>query len=186
MGQFREITVDWFSKLLSAFTGNRDETALTRGLKEAKAGRPDVAVQHYNGILERTADPDLRTRTLYNRALAYTALGNEEQAEADLKLILSVQKASSSLQASARDRLAPNRNGRRFIASPTPTSLLPCAPWPGTLISPCTANQPAEPRKSNRPRNAADGTFMSRPSNFSATEAMHVERAGHRTQFVHL
>jgi hypothetical protein len=94
------------SRLLALFSGGSDESRLKKGIEEAKAGRPEIAIEMYDALLAKSSDVELRSQTLLNRALAYSALSDDGQAERDLKLVLSTQQASDGVKSTAREKLA--------------------------------------------------------------------------------
>lgn len=85
----------------------RDDQMLLAGLAHAKADRPDEALKIYNKLLENTGtSPTTRARTLYNRAIAYSALKDDAKALADLEEVLKMRDVPDNVQTAARDRLA--------------------------------------------------------------------------------
>ena len=85
----------------------RSEDLLKQGLEHAKAHRPHKAIQLYNTLLdsEKTSD-ELRARALFNRALAHSALKDDERAAADLTQVLGMPALAENVYIAARSQLA--------------------------------------------------------------------------------
>jgi hypothetical protein len=85
----------------------RDEQLLLAALAHAKADRPDEALKIYNQLLSDSGtNATTRARTLYNRALAHSALKDDAKAIDDLEEVLKMPEVPDNVQTAARDRLA--------------------------------------------------------------------------------
>jgi hypothetical protein len=85
----------------------RDDQLLLAGLAHAKADRPDEALKIYNQLLKDSGtNATTRARTLYNRAIAYSALNEDAKAVADLEEVLKMPSVPDNVESAARDRLA--------------------------------------------------------------------------------
>ena len=94
-----------FSSLTSLFGGSED-ARLQQGLEHAKAGRPEKAIEIYNALLQKTSSDVVRARTLFNRALAHSAMHNDELAVKDLQDALASPNLPENVQSAARAQLA--------------------------------------------------------------------------------
>jgi tetratricopeptide (TPR) repeat protein len=93
-------------QFLSLFSGGTDGDRLKKGIDEAKAGRPEAAIVIYDRLVASSADADLRAQALFNRALAYSALGDDIQSENDLRSVMALNQASESVRNAAREKMA--------------------------------------------------------------------------------
>lgn len=98
----------FFSRLTSLFSARgRDDDRLVQALAHAKAGRPERAIEIYDALIASSAKGDvIRARALFNRALAYSAMKNDEQAIKDLREALASPNLPENVQAAARTQLA--------------------------------------------------------------------------------
>jgi hypothetical protein len=97
----------FFSQLLNLFSrSGRDDNRLKQGMDHAHANRPDKALDIYNAILNsKSTGPVVRARTLFNRALAYSALKNDVKAIADLEEVVASAAVPENEQTAARNQL---------------------------------------------------------------------------------
>jgi tetratricopeptide (TPR) repeat protein len=87
--------------------GGRDDQLLLEGLAHAKANRPEQALEIYNRLINsRDTSATTRARSLYNRALVYSALDKDNEAVADLEKVLAMPEAPENVQTAVRTRLA--------------------------------------------------------------------------------
>lgn len=94
-----------FANLFSK--SGREDQMLLAALAHAKADRPAEALEAYNKLLNNEAtNSTTRARALYNRALAHSALKNDDKALADLEELLKLPDVPDNVQNAARDRLA--------------------------------------------------------------------------------
>jgi tetratricopeptide (TPR) repeat protein len=98
--------------ILSRLTGllsksGRGEDSLQQAMKTAKDGHPAEAIAIYTRLIDSKGHTaDLRARALFNRALAYSSLKDDERAEADLAQVLTVPNLAENVQIAARSQLA--------------------------------------------------------------------------------
>jgi tetratricopeptide (TPR) repeat protein len=103
-----EIRMGFFSKIAGLFSrSSREENLLLEGVEHAKAKRPEKALEIYNSLLATpTLSATVRASALYNRAMAYSALDDDEKAVADLQKALALPGLPENVQSAARTRLA--------------------------------------------------------------------------------
>jgi hypothetical protein len=97
----------FFGQLLNLFSrAGRDDNRLKQGMDHAHANRPEKALDIYNEILNsKGIGPVVRARTLFNRALAHSALKNDVKAIADLEEVLATQAVPENVLTAARNQL---------------------------------------------------------------------------------
>ena len=100
--------MSFFSKLSGLFSrSSREENLLHEGVEHSKAKRSEKAIEIFNSLLATpTLSPTVRASALYNRALAYSALDQDDKALADLEKILSLPGCPDNVQTAARTRMA--------------------------------------------------------------------------------
>src|SRR5688500_1620814 len=109
----------YLSRLTNLFSRRgRDDESLLGGLKHAKAGRYNEAIEAYNSLIKAKSSTDsVRARALFNRALAHSAQKHDTLAVADLKEILLLPNVPDNVRASARSQLM--RVNKRSDQSPS-------------------------------------------------------------------
>lgn len=86
--------------------GGRDDNQLLEALEHAKAKRPDKALAIYNGLLAAPVTrPEVKARALFNRALAYSSLDQDDKALADLEKLLATPNIPENVQTAAKSQL---------------------------------------------------------------------------------
>ena len=100
--------MSFFSKLTGLFSrGARDDGLLLEAVEHAKAKRPEKAIEIYNGLLTSTStNATVRARALFNRALAHSAMDDDEKALADLQKVLTLPGLPENVQSAARAQIA--------------------------------------------------------------------------------
>jgi tetratricopeptide (TPR) repeat protein len=100
--------MSFFSKLAGLFSrGSREENSLLEGVEHAKGKRPEKALAIFNSLLTTTTiSPTVRASALYNRALAYSAMNDDDKALADLEKVLTLPGLPGNVQSAARTRMA--------------------------------------------------------------------------------
>lgn len=98
----------FFSRLAGLFSpGSRYESRLLEGVEHAKAKRPEKAIEIYNSILSSSKlNPTVKARSLFNRALAYSSMDDDEKALADLQKVLTLPGLPENVQSAARAQIA--------------------------------------------------------------------------------
>ena len=94
------------SSLTNLFNGGSEDSRLIKGMDLAKAGQPEKAIDIYNALMAKSSSDIIRARALFNRALAHSALKNDEQAIKDLQEVLVCQNLPENVQAAARSQMA--------------------------------------------------------------------------------
>jgi regulator of sirC expression with transglutaminase-like and TPR domain len=94
--------------------GSRDESLLLQGMTHAKANHPEQALPIYNRLLDApSTNTTTRARALFNRALAYSSLDQDDQALADLERVLTLPDLPENVQSATLAQLA--RVRRRHV-----------------------------------------------------------------------
>jgi hypothetical protein len=97
----------FFGQLANLFSrSGRDENRLRKGMDHAHAKRPAQAIAIYDSLLNcRGTSPTVRARTLFNRALAYSSMKNDQKAISDLEEVVSMSAAPENVLGAARNQL---------------------------------------------------------------------------------
>lgn len=100
--------MSFFSKLAGLFSrSSREENLLLQGVEHVKAKRPEKAVEIFNSLLATpTLGTTVRASALYNRALAYSALDEDDKAMDDLKKVLALPGCPDNVLTAAKTRMA--------------------------------------------------------------------------------
>ena len=94
-----------FSGLSSLFGGSEDARRV-KGMDLAKAGQPEKAIEIYNGLIKSSSSDVVKARALFNRALAHSAMKNDDLAAKDLQDVLASPNLPENVQSAARSQLA--------------------------------------------------------------------------------
>ena len=117
----------YFNWLTGRFS-NRGKamTLYRRGMARVKSQDHEGAIGDYTAMIGMLDTPaDMKAMALYNRALAYTATGEEPKAAEDLKLILAMQGALANVKTEARrllvrmQRRSESRGELAYRSAPT-------------------------------------------------------------------
>lgn len=100
--------MSFFNKLAGLFSrSSREENLLLEGVEQAKAKRPEKALEIFNSLLTTpTLSATVRASALYNRSMAYSAMNEDEKALADLQKVLTLPGLPDNVQSAARTRVA--------------------------------------------------------------------------------
>jgi tetratricopeptide (TPR) repeat protein len=100
--------MSFFSKLAGLFSrSSREESLLLEGVEHAKGKRPEKALEVFNSLLATTTlSSAVRASALYNRALAYSAMDEDDKAMADLQKVLALPGCPDNVQTAAKTRIA--------------------------------------------------------------------------------
>lgn len=95
------------SRLTGLFTrGGRDDNLLTQAMEHAKAKQPEKAIAVYSSLIDAGATrSEVKARALFNRALAYSSLDEDEKAIADLEHALAMPNIPENVQNAAKAQL---------------------------------------------------------------------------------
>ena len=98
----------FFSRLAGLFSrGAHEDGQLLQGMHYAKTKQPEKAIQIYDSLLTTSSlTPTVRARTLFNRALAYSSMSDDERALADLQKALALPGLPENVQSAARAQVA--------------------------------------------------------------------------------
>ncbi len=106
-----------FGRLANLFTSSgRSDNLLRQGMEHATANRPEQAIAIYDSLISsKSAGVVARSRALFNRALAHSAMKNDTQAISDLQEVVAMPGAPENVVTAARTQLirVRNRNERR-------------------------------------------------------------------------
>jgi tetratricopeptide (TPR) repeat protein len=99
--------MSFFSRLAGLFTrGGRDDSLLSQAMEHAKGKRPEKALAIYNSLIDAAGTrSEVKARALFNRALAYSSLNDDEQAIADLEQVLAMPNIPENVQNAAKSQL---------------------------------------------------------------------------------
>ena len=100
--------MSFFNKLAGLFSrSSREENLLLEGVEHVKAKRPEKALEVFNSLLATpTLSATVRASALYNRALAYSALDEDDKAMADLQKVLTLPGCPENVLTAAKTRSA--------------------------------------------------------------------------------
>jgi len=104
--------MSFFDRLTNFFSrGGRDDNLLRQGMDHASANRPEKAIAIYDSLVaSKSASPTVRSRALFNRALAHSSLKDDEKAIADLEQVMNMSDAPENVLTAARNQLIRVRN----------------------------------------------------------------------------
>jgi hypothetical protein len=91
---------------LSSIFGGSEDSRLLKALELAKSGKPEKAVDIYNTLLAKSTSDTVRARAMFNRALAHSAMQNDDAAIKDLQETLNMPNLPDNVQTAARSQLA--------------------------------------------------------------------------------
>lgn len=108
--------MSFFRRLSNFFSrAGRAENLMKEAMAHASADRPDQAIAIYDTLINsRSASATVRSRALFNRALAHSAQKNEAQAVADLEEASKMDGAPENVVAAARNQLIRIHNRTRM------------------------------------------------------------------------
>jgi hypothetical protein len=97
----------FFAHLANLFTRfGRDESRLKQAMDHAHAKRPDKAIAIYDALVHaKGTSAVVRSRALFNRALAYSSIKDDAKALADLKEVIAMPAAPENVVTAARTQL---------------------------------------------------------------------------------
>jgi len=90
----------------SLFGGGSEDSRLLKGVDLAKAGQPEKAIEIYNALIAKSSSDTVRARAKFNRALAHSAMKNDDLALKDLQEVLASPQLPENVQQAARSQLA--------------------------------------------------------------------------------
>ena len=104
-GGTKEMNV--FARLRSGLSRKfRAKWLYRRGMRRAKLGRHQAAIDDYTVVIEMVEAPgSLRAEALYNRALVYNAADRESDAISDLNRVMEMVETSERVMTEARRQL---------------------------------------------------------------------------------
>lgn len=99
--------MNFFSRLVGLLTRRgRDNDLLLQGVEHAKAKRPAQAIEIYTRLLDiPSTSPTVRGQALFNRALAYSSIKEDDKAMKDLQAVIAMRDIPENVQVAARERL---------------------------------------------------------------------------------
>jgi hypothetical protein len=95
------------NRLANLFSrSGRDENRLRQGMQHAHEKRPAEAIAIYDTLVEaRGSSVSVKARALFNRALAYSSLKEDNKALADLEEVIRLPGVPENVQTAARNQL---------------------------------------------------------------------------------
>ena len=94
----------WFSGLFSQ--RGKANSLYQRGMKKAHAQDLEGAIADYSAVIDDKASPaDLKSMSLFNRALAYSIQKKYDEANADLERVLAIPQTPPNLKDAAKQKL---------------------------------------------------------------------------------
>ncbi len=91
----------WFSERGRAMSRYRE------GMESANQEDNPAAIDHYTFVINARSTPaDIRAMAMYNRALVYSAMGDQERAKTDLAGLLALPSTPANIKLSAKQKLA--------------------------------------------------------------------------------
>ena len=137
--------MSFFDRLANFFSrGGRDDNLLRQGMDHASANRPEQAIAIYDSLVaSKSASLAVRSRALFNRALANSSMKEDEKAIADLEQVMAMSGVPENVVTAARNQLIRVRNrgerhrNREDADRDAPTTLVRPfdASWPN--LGPC-------------------------------------------------
>jgi tetratricopeptide (TPR) repeat protein len=112
--------MNFFKKIASSLTvRGRALTQVSLGRACAAKHKSEEAIKHYTNVINLANSPrDVIAMALFNRALVYNTIGKQRQATADLKAVLNMPEAITTIKKSATDKLV--RMERKRTRDKTP------------------------------------------------------------------
>lgn len=100
------------SQILGVFSqSSRHDNQLQRAFDLAKNNQPTEAVAILNALLKSSAASEtVKSRALFNRALAYSSLNDDAKATADLQQLITSNSTPENVRTAARNQLVRIRN----------------------------------------------------------------------------
>jgi hypothetical protein len=104
--------MSFFSRLTNLFSrSGRDDNLLQQGMAHATAHQPERAIVIYDSLVNsKSSGAIIRSRALFNRALAHSAMKNDQKAIADLEQVVGMPGAPENVLTAARTQLIRVRN----------------------------------------------------------------------------
>ena len=101
-----------FKRLQNFFTrSGREDNLMRQGMEHASANQPAKAIEVYDALVSsQTTSPTMRSRALFNRALAYSSMKDDEKAIADLEQVVGMPGVPENVLTAARTQLIRVRN----------------------------------------------------------------------------
>lgn len=99
--------MNFFKRILGRFTTRgRALAKVAKGRDCATNREPDIAINYYTEVVDAPESPrEVIAMALFNRALAYSTTGREDEAVKDLNAILSMPESILEIKKSASDKL---------------------------------------------------------------------------------
>ena len=99
--------MNFFKSILGRFTiRGRALAKVAKGRNCATNRDPDSAINYYTEVIDSPESPrEVIAMALFNRALAYSTTGREDEAVKDLNAILCMPESIAEIKKSASDKL---------------------------------------------------------------------------------
>jgi hypothetical protein len=96
------------SWLQGVFTGRGNAMAFYhRGMAKAEKHNHQGAIEDYSAAIDDLSAPrDVKAMALYNRALVFSAIGENQKATEDLNVVLGMEESFVNIKTMAKQKLA--------------------------------------------------------------------------------
>ena len=109
--------MSFFGQLANLFSrAGREDNLLLQGMAHASANDPEKAISIYDSLV-RSKSATVRSRALFNRALAHSMMKQDAKAIADLEQVVAMPDAPENVLTAARTQLIRVRNRGERVRS---------------------------------------------------------------------
>ena len=107
---FRSHPMSFFGQFANVFSrAGREDNLMKQGMAHASANQPEKAIGIYDSLV-CSKSATVRSRALFNRALAHSAMKEDAKAIADLEQVIAMSSAPENVLTAARTQLIRVRN----------------------------------------------------------------------------
>jgi len=114
--------MSFFGQLANLFSrAGREDNLMQQGMAHATANEPEKAINIYDS-LARSKSATVRSRALFNRALAHSAMKDDAKAIADLEQVIAMPGAPENVLTAARTQLIRVQNRGERVRNRNPSA----------------------------------------------------------------